>query len=160
MDKRHLDSLGEPVINVGSLSIWVHGYESPGASDGWDGNWLSVTARCIGKGASVIVYGGILDTVSFQRLHRELTSMRKKLEGTATLKSHEPFLAVTFTAVGHSGRVDVETDITPDDVHQRHRFFDTISQSDLDAVQSGCSYVLRDFPVRDPESRGDIKTDE
>jgi len=156
MDKQHLESLGEPVINVGSLSIWVHGYESPGATDGWEGNWLSVTARCIGKGASVIVYGGILDTVSFRRLQRELSAMQDTLEGSATLKSHEPFLIVKFTAVGTSGRVDVETDITPDDVRQRHRFFDTIDQSDLVAIQSGCDFVLREFPVRHPESRGDV----
>ena len=156
MDKQHLESLGEPVINVGSLSIWVHGYESPGATDGWEGNWLAVTARCIGKGASVIVYGGILDTVSFRRLQRELSAMQEKLEGTATLKSHEPFLVVKFTAVGNSGRVDVETDITPDDVRQRHRFFDTIDQAALAAIQSGCSFVLREFPVRNPESRGDV----
>ena len=156
MDKQHLESLGEPVISVGSLSIWVHGYESPAATDGWDGNWLSVTARCIGKGASVIVYGGILDTVSFLRLHRQLTILQEKREGTAILKSHEPFLTVKFTAVGNSGRVDVETDITPDDVRQRHRFFDSINESDLAAIQTACSYVLKDFPVRKPESRGDV----
>ena len=156
MDKLHLESLGEPVINVGSLSLWVHGYESPGATDGWDGNWLTVTARCVGKGASVIVYGGILDTVSFLRLKRQLTIMQEKREGTATLKSHEPFLNVVFTAVGNGDRIDVETDITPDDVRQRHRFFDSIKHSDLASIQAGCDFVLREFPVRNPESRGDI----
>ena len=156
MPQKHLESLGEPAINVGSLSLWVHGYESPAATDGWDGNWLTVTARCVGKGTSVIVYGGILDTVSFRRLQRQLAVLQEKGEGTATLKSHEPFLSVTFTAVGNSGRVDVETDITPDDTRQRHRFFDTIDHADLSLIQSGCDFVLREFPVRDAESRGDV----
>lgn len=156
MEKQHLESLGEPVISVGALSVWVHGYESPGATDGWDGNWLTVTARCVGKGTSVIVYGGILDTVSFQRLQRQLKVLQEKREGSATLKSHEPFLSVTFTAVGASGRVDVETDITPDDARQRHRFFDTINESEIAAVLTGCDFVLREFPIRNPESRGDI----
>ena len=156
MDKLHLESLGEPVISVGALSLWVHGYESPAATDGWDGNWLTVTARCVGKGASVIVYGGILDTVSFQRLQRQLAVLQQKRTGSATLKSHEPFLNVTFTAVGNSGRVDVETDITPDDVRQRHRFFDTVNESDLSVIQSACDVVLRAYPVRHPELRGDV----
>lgn len=156
MEKLYLESLGEPVLNIGSLTLWVHGYESPGSTDAWDGNWLTVTARCIGKGASVIVYGGILDTVSFQRLQRQLKAVQEKLEGSATLKSHEPFLSVTFTAVGDRGRVDIETDITPDDVRQRHRFFDTIDQSDLTAVQAACDFVLREYPVRHPELRGDV----
>ena len=152
--QKHLESLGEPVIKIASLSVWVHGYEFPEATDGWDGNWLRVTARCVAHGASVFVTGAILDTVSFARLRNELAALHEGLEGMAELKSHEPLLFVTFKAKGRAGQIDVEIDITPEHLSQRHRFFETIDQSYLPAISNGCEAVLRMFPVRDPASRG------
>ena len=149
--EKHLESLGEPVIKIASLSVWVHGYEFPEATDGWDGNWLRVTARCVATGSSVFVTGAILDTVSFAQLKRELDALQQG--GAATLRSSEPNLNVSFAAKG-KGQIGVEIEITPDHLSQRHRFIATIDQSYLPAIRKGCDAVLRQFPVRDPASRG------
>ena len=154
MAHKYLDSFGDPALSVGPLSVWVHGFEYPHATDGWDGNWLSVTARCIGNGTSIIATGPFLDTVSFHRLRRELAPLYEKFEGEATLASAEPNLRVTFKAAGTAGQVKVVIEITPDHARQQHRFFETIDQSYLRDIQAGCSGVLRHFPMRDPESRG------
>lgn len=157
MAQKHLESLGDPIIKIGSLSVWVHGYEYPQAKDGWNGNWLSVTARCAANGASVLVTGSILDTVSFARLRRELKGIQERLEGTATLRSAEPNLRWTMTP--KAGRIQVEIEITPEPAHQAHRFFETIDQADLPMIQAACDAVLRLYPVRDPDSRGDFVAD-
>lgn len=151
---KYLESFGEPAISAGPLSVWVHGFAYPHATDGWDGNWLDVTARCIGNGTSIIARGSYLDTLSFHRLRRELTPLYERFEGEATLASAEPNLRVTFKAAGKTGQVKLEIEITPDHLHQQHRFFEMIDQSYLSQIQAGCSGVLRRFPTRDPESRG------
>ena len=156
MAQKHLESLGEPAIIIGALSVWVQGYEFPEATDAWSGNWLSVTARCAANGASVIVSGAILDTVSFVRLRRELKTVGERMEGSATLASHEPNLRVTLKPQGTTGQIDVEIEITPNHVDQAHRFFGTIDQSYVHELRSACDSVLRRFPVRDPDSRGDF----
>ena len=154
MAQKYLEPFGEPVIAVGPLSVWVHGYEDPHATDGWDGNWLDVTARCVAAGTSIIAKGSFLDTVSFYQLQRELKPLYERFEGEATLASVEPNLVVKFKAVGKAGQVSVEIGITPDHVHQQHRFIAAIDQSDLPSIQAGCNAVLRAYPIRDPESRG------
>jgi len=159
MAERHLESFGDPIIKIGSLSLWVHGYEFPQATDGWDGNWLRITARCAANGASVLVTGSILDTVSFARFRREVNIIREKMEGAATLRSHEPNLRVTLKPKGTHGHIDVEIEITPDHTQQRHRFFEVIDQSYLPAMHKACDAVLHQFPVRDPDSRGDFVAD-
>ena len=154
MPQKHLEAFGEPVITAGPFSLWVHGYEFPQATDGWDGNWLHITARCVANGASVIVTGAFLDTLSFHRLREELTPLYERLEGEATLKSHEPNLIVRFKAAGQAGQVKIEIEITPDHMQQLHRFYETIDQSYLRSIQAACNAVLRAYPIRDPESRG------
>lgn len=156
MSQKHLESLGEPTIQMGPLSVWVHGYQYPEANDGWDANWLTVTARCVGQGASVIVSGAILDTVSFHRLQQQLTLLQERLEGTARLESAEPELAMTFKATGRTGHIDVEIDITPDHLHQAHRFSESIDQSYVPAMLRACRLVLQQFPIRNPDLRGGI----
>ena len=159
MPQKHLESLGEPIIKIGSLSVWIQGYEFPHATDGWDGNWLRVTARCAANGASVVVSGSLLDTVSFARWRRQVKALIEQPEGSATLKSHEPSLVVTLKAKGSGRQIDVETEITPDPLHQRHRFFDTVDQEYLKSIHAACDAVLRLFPVREAASRGDLNAD-
>jgi hypothetical protein len=62
---KNWEAYGPPAIHVGALKIWVHGYQFPESTDAWDGNWLRVTAHCAASGASVVVTGAILDTVTF-----------------------------------------------------------------------------------------------
>jgi hypothetical protein len=146
--------LGEPDVYLGVLSIWVHGYQYPDATDEWDGNWLRVTARCTAHGATVAVSGAILDTVSFQTFQRELSALHKTLEGKAELGSAEPNLSVAVQAVGHSGQVEAVIEITPEHLHQAHRFSVELAQSYLLGAILGCQGVLARYPIRGQRGGG------
>ena len=122
--------------------------------DAWDGNWLQVTAHCADAGASVLVTGPILDTISFWRFERELKQLYERLEGTATLESYEPELRLTVRAKGATGLLDAQVDITPDVLKQQHRFSFSLDQSYLPAVLDGCHRLLTEYPIRDAAARG------
>jgi hypothetical protein len=145
---------GPPAIQLDALRIWVHGYQFPEATDAWDGNWLRVTARCAASGATVEVTGAILDTVSFLRFQRELARVYERLQGLATLESHEPELKVEVRALGATGQMEVRVEITPDQLNQDHRFTLAVDQSYLPDVIRGCERVLGQYPVRDAGARG------
>ena len=145
---------GPPAIQIDGLRVWVYGYEYGEAQDAWDGNWLRVTAHCAESGASVVVSGTILDTVSFARFHRELTAVYERLEGAAILESLEPELKVEVRAVGAAGRIELCVDITPDQLRQSHRFFFELDQSYLPDVLRACERLLEQYPVRDAAARG------
>jgi len=143
-----------PAIHLEALHIWVHGYQFPDATDAWDGNWLRVTARCVVSGASVEVSGAILDTVSFLRFRRELAELYERLQGVATLESHEPELKVQVTSLGATGHCEVQIEITSDQLNQDHRFKLMVDQSYLPDVIRGCEQVLSRYPVRNASARG------
>jgi len=136
------------------LSIWVHGYQYPDALDEWDGNWLRVTARCVATGATVEVSGAILDTVGVQTFQRELTAIHETFQGKAVLGSVEPELSVEVQAVGHAGQLEAAIEITPEHLHQAHRFVVALDQSYLAAVVLGCQRVIARYPVRGAGGRG------
>jgi hypothetical protein len=148
------DAYGPPVIQIDVLRIWVHGYQYPESTDAWDGNWLRVTAHCAATDASVVVAGAILDTVSFLRFKRELATLYERLQGVATLESHEPELKVEVQARGPTGHMAVRVEITPDQMHQAHHFLLGVDQSYLPDVIKGCEQVLGQYPVRDAAGRG------
>lgn len=148
------NALGPPAIQLDALRIWVHGYQFPEATDAWDGNWLRVTARCVVLGASVEVAGAILDSVSFLRFQRELVAVYERLEGVATLQSHEPELKVEVRVLGATGHIAVGVEITPDHLNQAHRFMFGVDQSYLPEIIRGCEQVLGQYPVRDAAARG------
>src|SRR5262245_47126443 len=148
------EAYGPPTIQLGALRIWVHGYQFPESTDAYDGNWLRVTAQCAESGASVVVSGAILDTVSFLRFQRELTAVYKNFEGMATLESHEPELRAEVRAVGPKGAMEVRVEITPDHLNKDHRFLLALDQSYLPEVLRSCERLLRQYPVRDAGARG------
>jgi len=149
-----LGTFGPPAVQLDALRIWVHGYQFPEATDAWDGNWLRVTARCTVVGAKVEATGAILDTVSFLRFQRELVALYDRLEGVATLESHEPELKVEVRGLGATGQMEVRVEMTPDHLNQAHRFTLGVDQSYLPEVIRGCERVLGQYPVRDAAARG------
>ena len=150
----NLDAYGPPAIELEGFRAWVHGYQFPESADPYDGNWLRVTAHCAASGASVVVTGSILDTVSFLRFQRELTALHERLEGVATLESHEPELKVEVRGLGRTGQMEVRVQITPDHLNQTHCFILALDQSYLPDVIRGCEKVLAQYPVRDAAGRG------
>jgi hypothetical protein len=141
-----------PAIQLAGLKVWVHGYESPGATDVWDGNWLTVTAHCEASGASVWVSGSILDAVGIAAWHHGLQTMYDTLQGEAVLECPEPDLRVRVVFVDHVGHIEITVEITPDYGHQRHKFVFDADQTYLPLVIEQCRVLLASHPVRDERS--------
>jgi hypothetical protein len=151
---RTWDAYGPPVLQIDAFRIWVHEYQYADSTDAWDGNWLRVTAHCAVSGASVVVAGALLDTVSFLRFKNELTTLYQRLQGVATLESHEPELKVELKAGGPAGHMAVRVEITPDHLNQAHHFLLDIDQTYVPEIIRGCERVLDQCPVRDAAGRG------
>jgi hypothetical protein len=106
------------------------------------------------RSASVVATGAILDTVSFLRFRNELTALYERLQGVATLESHEPELMVEVRAADSIGHVEVTVEITPDHLNQAHRFLIGMDQSCLPNVIRECEQLLGRYPVRNAPARG------
>lgn len=142
-----LNELGEPDLHIAGLKIWVHGYQYRDVDDYWDGNWLNATAVCSENGATVLVRGAFVRTNEIQDWQHAVDKLLADLEGEAKLQCMEPEIAVTLTAKS-LGAVEVEVQITPDQLTQEHRFTFAIDQSYLGPLSSQCSRLLNAFPVR------------
>jgi len=149
-----LEAYGRPTVELSEFRLWVHGRQYPEMMDCWDGNWLRITAHIAQAGASVVVAGPLLDTVSFLRFARELRALYEQLEGTAVLESHEPELKVTLRARGQVGQIEAEVEITPDHLNQEHLFRFSLDQTFLPPVIAQCERVLAEHPVRGASERG------
>ena len=147
MDDAATTELGPPNIELEDLQMWVHGRQFPNMQDYWDGNWLRVTARCAGAGASVSVTGPIIHLSELQRWQSESKQLRDTLKGEAKLTCIEPALAVSLKALT-LGHVAMEVSITPDHMNQRHWFQFEIDQSYLDALLAQFESILGKYPLR------------
>lgn len=145
---------GQPTLQIGPLRIWVHGRQFPDAMDAWDGNWLNVTAHYVAHGASVVVTGPVLDTVSFATFGKELRTLHQSLSGEAKLESVEPDIIVRIVGGGDTGRMQLRVEMTPDNVAQGHWFEHEIDQSYLPAAIAACEAVVGRYPVRNGAERG------
>lgn len=143
----NLGECGEPDLSLAGLKLWIHGYQFPLANDYWDGNWLEATAICSENGASVLIRGAFIRTTEILDWQQAVENLRIKLEGVAKLDCMEPELGVKLTA-GLLGAVEMEVEITPDNLTQEHKFVFKIDQSYLDPLSSQCARVLGAFPIR------------
>jgi hypothetical protein len=71
------------------------------------------------------------------------------LRGRAQLACMEPNLQVDLTAET-LGQVTVKIAITPNHLSESHEFSDSIDQSFLPAIISGCKQILDAYPLREP----------
>ena len=143
----YLNELGEPHLHLAGLKLWVHGYQFRDVDDYWDGNWLNATAVCSENGATVLVRGAFIRTNEIQDWRYGVDKLLASLEGEAKLECMEPEIAVTLRAKS-SGAVEMEVQITPDQLAQEHRFTFAIDQSYLKPLSSQCVRLLNAFPVR------------
>ena len=141
-----IESGTAPDLEVAGLRIWVHGRESPGSSDFWDGNWLRATARCSGSGASVSVAGSFLRSDELLRWLSEIELLQQSLTGEARLAAIEPELGVLLRAPD-PGRLEVRVDITPDQLSQEHVFRFELDPSSLPALALALRRLLERYPV-------------
>jgi hypothetical protein len=144
---RYIDELGEPHLYLAGLKLWVHGYQYRDADDYWDGNWLNATAICSENGATVLVRGAFIRTNEISDWQHAVVKLLAEVEGEAKLACMEPEIGVTLKA-GSLGSVEMEVQITPDQLTQEHRFTFSIDQSYLHSLSSQCVRLLNDFPIR------------
>ena len=141
------DRFGPPDIKLAGFQLWVHGRQFPDAQDYWDANWLNVTAHCGAEGASVWTSGSILHLGELTQLLSGMKQLYKTLAGEAELPCIEPELHLKLAARG-LGQIELEVNITPNNMLQEHRFKFAIDQSYLPEAISGCEKVLVAYPVR------------
>lgn len=143
----YLDELGEPDIKLAGLKLWVHGYQFRESQDYWDGNWLNATAVCSEGASSVLVQGNFIRTDEIIQWQRAVEKLGVELAGEASLQCMEPYIAVTLKAVS-LGAVEMEVQITPNQLTQEHKFRFEIDESYLQPLSSQCAHVLHAFPLR------------
>ncbi len=157
MTHRELHASGEPSLVLGKLKLWVHQRQFPNADDYWDGNWLSVTAQYHRHQSSVVVNGPILHLGELWGLYQGCTRMHTALKGQAALECIEPNLSLQLSA-GPTGRIQVETKITPDQLTETHAYTDEIDLSYLPAIIAALEAIFNDYPIKEPSgvpARGD-----
>jgi hypothetical protein len=100
-------------------------------------------ARCYAEANGRVRPEAGIQTRTFS-LHRILI---EDLESEAKLECMEPEIAVTLKAKS-LGAVEMEVQITPDQLTQERRFTFAIDQSYLEPLSSQCSRLLNSFPIR------------
>jgi hypothetical protein len=149
-----VDRLGTPSLALAGLSIWVHGYAHPDATDQWDSNWLRTTAAVVGNGSRVQLSGSLLDTISISSFATELRSMEASLDGTAILGTMEPELRVVIAFTDKAGHLEITVEATADHMVEAHRFTFGTDQTFLATWIAMCQQVLTHYPIRGGARRG------
>jgi hypothetical protein len=144
---RYLNQLGKPHVELAGLKLWVHSYQYRDADDYDDANWLNATAICSEKGATVLVEGAFIRTTEIFAWQQAVEELAVNLKGEARLECLEPEVSVTLKG-SPLGAVEMQVQITPDQLTQEHRFTFAIDQSYLGPLASQCARLLNDFPIR------------
>lgn len=144
---RYENELGEPDVDLSGLKLWIHGYQFRDADEYWDANWLNATAICSANGASVRVHGAFIRTDEIAAWQSAVETLAANLEGEVRLQCMEPEISVTLKA-RPLGAVEMEVQITPDNLAQEHKFTFPIDQSYLRPLASQCAHLLQSFPIR------------
>lgn len=146
-------NLGDPDLKIAGFQLWVRGRQYPESEDFHDGNWLVATAHAGAAGASVWVEGPILMVQDVAKFVAECEAMHRGEAPSATLEPAEPELKVVLEASDGLGHFRVRVDITPDPLHQAHRFEFEIDQSDLPGIVGQGLAILREYAVRGAKGR-------
>jgi hypothetical protein len=150
----HETDLGPPDVKLAGFQLWVHGRQFPEAQDYWDGNWLRVTAHCGAKGASVWAGGAILMVTDLARWVDQCQELWERKVSEAALYPLELELRVILRSKDLQGHILLRVEITPEPGQQQHTFEFEIDQSFLPSLISQCRTVIREYPIRDPQSGG------
>jgi hypothetical protein len=125
----------------------VHSYQYRNADDYDDANSLNATAICAEKGATVVVEGAFIRTTEILAWQRAVQELAENLVGEARLECLEPEISVTLKG-SPLGVVEMQVQITPDQLTQEHTFTFAVDQSYLGPLASQCTSLLSVFPVR------------
>lgn len=95
----------------------------------------------------MLVRGAFIRTNEIYDWQLAVDKLLADMEGEAKLVCMEPEIGVTLKA-RFLGAVEMEVQITPDQLTQEHRFTFAIDQSYLLPLSSQCVRLLNDFPRR------------
>ena len=155
MSQRVIEAFGAPAFSFSGLRVWIHGREFPGATDSWDSNWLSITAKYQRDRSSVTVTGPELDTVSFVRFRDQLHRMAETLKGEACLESAEPAFRLSMKFSDTVGHIAARLELTPDHLSEGHWYsLDEIDQSYIPPLIAQLDAIVENHPVNHPSERG------
>ncbi len=141
------DHLGDPSVRLGPLCLWVHGRQfAPDTAHAEDRDWLVVTAHCGADGSEVTATGPFLLAGEVATWRAGVAALSAGAAREADLLPLEPYLAVRLRARS-LGHLDLEIDITPEPLTQRHHYSLEIDQTYLPLLRRDLDAVLRDYPV-------------
>src|SRR5437870_411567 len=81
------------------LTITLLGRSHPGATDYWDGNWLSASLGVAAGGFRGSV-SGYLRAEEIAQFHEQFVRLQESLRGTAEFQTMEGWLSIRVTADG------------------------------------------------------------
>jgi hypothetical protein len=145
---KFIGRFGSPDIEIGTLYFWIHNRQFPDAKDFWDGNWVNTTVYCSAKGANVWVEGPILHLSELKKWTDDCQKMYDSLSGGAELNCMEPHLYIKMS-IDKTGQIEMQVDITADNLCQMHKFKFSIDQSYLPRMIGKSKEVLDKFPLRE-----------
>ena len=141
-------------ITLGPLKIWIAGYQYSDVESYSDANWLSVTARCEGRGSRVEVSGAFIHLDELKKWREDLKAFQRTLMGAVELPTVEPTLAVKIEAQKSKiGHLSCEVRLTGEHMSEFHRYSFEIDQSYLPGLLAQVAAVLRKCPIRN-EKKG------
>jgi hypothetical protein len=133
-------------LHLAIFELWIDGRQFEDLQDYWDGNWLSVRARCRTEGSEVWACGPILHLPELVRFRDELRELDNSLSGVAQLECMEPNLHIRVEL--QRGRGTLRVSITPEHLTESHEFTAEIDQSYLRETLTQLHRILQKYPVR------------
>ncbi len=136
-----------PDLTIGSLEVWILGYQFPLDTDYWDGNWLIALAKCEADGMSASIQGAFLHSPDLVRWLEGVEELQRTFSGQVELPCIEPNLRVTMTSETH-GRILVEVIMTSGPMMKEQRFTFHLDRSFLFALATNLRRILLKYPVK------------
>lgn len=133
-----------PDIRLQGLRIWIEGFAHPASDHEFDRDWLLALVRMEASGAAVEVRGSFLRKSDLAFFAEELKKLDTTLDGSAELSCLEPNLHVLLRC-DRLGHIEVEVDITPDQLSQVHRFKFDLDQTYLSPLVTELESVLQTY---------------
>jgi len=136
-----------PNIKIYGLEIWIIGNQFPESDDYWDGNWLTVSAKCSGIGSEVFVKKTYIHLSEINALIERLENLYSELKGEIDFEFMEPelSLAISSDILGH---LSLKIGITPDHLNQMHEYNFEMDQSYIPKIIDDLKNILKEYPIK------------
>jgi hypothetical protein len=145
MDKKRL-RLGEPDMSLFGLELWIHGREFNNG-EYWDENWLVVTLHYSSANSGVWLRNEpavfITDLIGLNGWLRNIQVGGDFDPEFDFIEPHISFHADLFS----DNKIELTTNITPDQVLESHRFTRILDVTELTAGIDALEKTLGKYPL-------------